>query len=1223
MPIPNIEKRIKRSIENSIGLLSVAGEGGGGKGKGGAGGNPKLKPPEASDLLQSNAFLSVLDLLSEGPTEGFALNDGTIAIGSERLSCAFYNDIPIKEPKQRNTASFNITPKDIQTVGILRHSDLNAAAKNLKNSFKEISNIGEINWSIQSQYSVSSALSSTRVRISSGFFGFSRSRSRSRSKVRYKTVYSRRVTNVTLKRIGYGYQKAPLLNVKYYETDSNGQTYEVRPTKSSSISTTINDEKTMISVNFNGEWEFPAVQNNSFTFVVEEIVPKEANEGLKKYQDSKIEVFEDILAQIDDFESATENEKYVDARIGFLQYFKNISLQNENFYYQPDTEIYSYHEIGDDLYDRTLFDEDTNQPVYLGGGFSYALPNYNEDNAIKIREGQIYSGLKIDSVLIGGIIPFYLGRELSTGLDGVFDSGKFITKNQNSSLAKIGATSNKRDLIVFDESFQTIFIPETNQKQLSPPISELVQKPIKISIFSNFNDEFNYIAADIESREGEEFQLPMDEFGYASSDIDVQKQILGPFKLGGNARQGDGNSDPRKGGDMATWTNQLPVQSPEVSHTHIVTNPEVDSVVPTIVIDALGDTQAEGDDIGKQLKQRVRMRVELGFEGAQGAVQFEPSTVAEDSKAEIVPTSGIIFRISPNQFKISEKYSVSFANGGVEEIESISGPVPLKTNNGDIQSFQTDDSLSNAYGISEANLGDYLFTIRDINIEQSGIAYKSFEDLDLRVFGLSELAEQGLTGILNITNEGRIEKTQSTNDFFGGIYNGPFMLVGASLPQMSDVPEILVDVPDDLDTDDERRISLGLKEGIDIRALALSKFDQSIDFTVEGIVTSPYFLDLDLPPLQKNEELRDLTYGNIGISESDLNKLNLNPNENVFPENSWKNIRRFVKVRKLDFETESVLISRSVNLAKITEQMYTPFSYPFSSLVANTLDSRNFSSAPERKYLKKLKKILVPSNYHPTKRNGKDKRFLASNENFNARRIFKFDGFTKAFAKTKGSYIGPGDGEVEFGFKISPKVSKYNIQLKAFLTSFSNQTILHIYEFSQISQVLGVDGLVLEIRDNKIMSNVTTYNSILYGIDIDESYLNQVLNIEINFDNGLFNMKILKENGQKRTLEKKINKTSFSLDLESLFAEYYQELYPDLFIRIPGISIGGRYGSNPNFLKYGSKLADIKIRINDKLVYFWDGSLIETSEFPGIAMREKFGNHAAMVLQSVNPLDIL
>ena len=1202
-------------------MLSVAGEGGGGKGKGGAGGNPKLKPPEASDLLQSNAFLSVLDLLSEGPTEGFALNDGTLAIGSERLSCAFYNDIPIKEPKRRNAASFNIRPQDVQKVGIFRNSDLNAAAANLKNSFKNTSNVGEFNWSIQSQYSVASQLSTTKTRVTSSIFN-PRSRGGA-NKVRYKTSYSRTVTNITLKRIGYGYQKSPILNVRYYETNSKGQTYELQPTKSPTITTTINDEGTMIAVNFDGGLEFPADRNSSFSFVVEEIVPKEANEGLQKYADYRFELVEKTLAQINQIESATETESDIDRRIGFIQYFKNISLQNENFYYQPSTEIYPYHEIGDDLYDRTLFDEDTNEPVQIGGGISFAIPNYNENNAIKIKEGQIYSGLKMDSVSIGGIIPFYLGRELATGLDGVFDSGKFITENRNTSLKKLDATLNKRDLIIFDESFQTIFIPETSQKQLSPPINEIVQKPIKVSIFSNFNDEFNFIAADISSREGEEFQSPMPGFAYASSDVQVEKKILGPFKLGGNARQGDGNSDVRKGGDMATWTNQLPVQSPEVAHTHIVTDSEVDSVVPTIVIDALADTQAEGSDIGKQLKQKIRMRVELGFEGAQGAAQFEPSTVAEDSKAQIVPVSGIIFRISPNEFKISEKYEIKFANGDVEEIKDIAGPVPLKENNGNIRQFQTDDSLSTASGISEANLGEYLFTIRDINIEESGIAYKSFEDLDLQVFGLSELVKQDLTGILNITDEGKIEKIQ--NIFFGGVYNGPFKLAGASFPQMSDVPEILVDVPDDLDTDDQRRISLGLAEGIDIRALALSKFNQSVDFSIEGTVTSPYFLDLDVPPLQKNAELRDLTYGNIGILESDLDELNLDPNENVFPENSWKNVRRFVKVRKLDFETESVLIARSMSLAKITEQVYTPFSYPFSSLVTNTLDARNFSNAPSRKYLKKLKKILVPSNYHPTKRNGKDKRFLASNENFNARRIFKFNGFTKAFARTKNSYIGDSppnpDNREELGFKISPKVSKYNIQLKAFLTSLSYQTILQLYT-PEI--VLGVDGLLLDVRDNKIMSNIIPNENKLFGIDIDESYLNQVLKIEMNFDNGLFIMKILKENGEERTLNEKLTGESFELDFETLYFEYSQELFPDQSVKIPGISIGGRRGNlTPNFLKNGSKLADIKIRINDKLNYFFNGDLVEISEFPGVAMKEKFGNHAAMELQSVNPLDIL
>ena len=63
MSLPNIKKTIKRNIENSIGLLSVAGAGGGGKGKAGAGGTAKLKPPETSDLLRSRAYMGVLDLI--------------------------------------------------------------------------------------------------------------------------------------------------------------------------------------------------------------------------------------------------------------------------------------------------------------------------------------------------------------------------------------------------------------------------------------------------------------------------------------------------------------------------------------------------------------------------------------------------------------------------------------------------------------------------------------------------------------------------------------------------------------------------------------------------------------------------------------------------------------------------------------------------------------------------------------------------------------------------------------------------------------------------------------------------------------------------------------------------------------------------------------------------------------------------------------------------------
>ena len=94
--INSFQKRLDR-LQN---LNSIQGAGGG-KRKGKAGGQAKLKPPESTDLLQSHGFLGVIDLIGEGPVDGFCLKDGTRATSSEILSSVFYNDTPIREDKSR------------------------------------------------------------------------------------------------------------------------------------------------------------------------------------------------------------------------------------------------------------------------------------------------------------------------------------------------------------------------------------------------------------------------------------------------------------------------------------------------------------------------------------------------------------------------------------------------------------------------------------------------------------------------------------------------------------------------------------------------------------------------------------------------------------------------------------------------------------------------------------------------------------------------------------------------------------------------------------------------------------------------------------------------------------------------------------------------------------------------------------------------------------------
>jgi hypothetical protein len=109
--------------------------------------------------------------------------------------------------------------------------------------------------------------------------------------------------------------------------------------------------------------------------------------------------------------------------------------------------------------------------------------------------------------------------------------------------------------------------------------------------------------------------------------------------------------------------------------------------------------------------------------------------------------------------------------------------------------------------------------------------------------------------------------------------------------------------------------------------------------------------------------------------------------------------QRYVEVARLSTETNSVLITKSVDLSKVTEIIPVNLTYPFSTLVGTKLDSRSFGSIPIRSFDCKLKKVKIPSNYKPMAPNGQDKRyFLTQGE------------FDDALKENKLIYDGDWDG---------------------------------------------------------------------------------------------------------------------------------------------------------------------------------------------------------------------
>ena len=81
-----------------------------------------------------------------------------------------------------------------------------------------------------------------------------------------------------------------------------------------------------------------------------------------------------------------------------------------------------------------------------------------------------------------------------------------------------------------------------------------------------------------------------------------------------------------------------------------------------------------------------------------------------------------------------------------------------------------------------------------------------------------------------------------------------------------------------------------------------------------------------------------------------------------------KGKKRVIKVSRIDSDDEfknSDGDTAAASLHSVTEMVPCLLSHPNSAVVAATVDSRAFSSVPTRKYLLKLLKMKVPSNYLP------------------------------------------------------------------------------------------------------------------------------------------------------------------------------------------------------------------------------------------------------------------
>ncbi len=172
---------------------------------------------------------------------------------------------------------------------------------------------------------------------------------------------------------------------------------------------------------------------------------------------------------------------------------------------------------------------------------------------------------------------------------------------------------------------------------------------------------------------------------------------------------------------------------------------------------------------------------------------------------------------------------------------------------------------------------------------------------------------------------------------------------------------------------------------------------------------------------------------------------------------------RYVEVEKISCETSSVLLTRSVSLSKVTEIIPVNLSYPFSAIIGTKLDSRSIDGVPNRNFDCKLKLIKIPSNYHPTKVNGQDKRYYTS-----------VDDFSNTSDNDKIVYDGDWDGTFHDDLKWSdnPAWILYDLltNKRYGLGEHVNENTINIWELYKIGRfcdAVNDDGAFVGVSDGQ------------------------------------------------------------------------------------------------------------------------------------------------------------
>lgn len=400
---------------------------------------------------------------------------------------------------------------------------------------------------------------------------------------------------------------------------------------------------------------------------------------------------------------------------------------------------------------------------------------------------------------------------------------------------------------------------------------------------------------------------------------------------------------------------------------------------------------------------------------------------------------------------------------------------------------------------------------------------------------------------------------------------------------------------------DETDVETLLEQGVHPKFIALNQFKSSYKAAYYGIVENNYlnspYEEITLP---KNSALKDFKISDIDGISGLTSTYNLDPFEVLYPNESWKEIKRYIKTQKTSYETESALIQREASLYAITEKINSQFKYPFSSLVGTTIEARSFSSPPVRTYDAKLKKILIPSNYAPLRADGSDKRFIRSSSDYGLREVFEFNG---------SSYLKVPN-------KIDLGTENYEISFKVKFASLNTSTT-PVYFLDVDGGNFNTPGRVAVYHRDDGDGSSPEIGMVGKDDAGNTDFINKDVSISAYSASDIFSVS-LKAVGNQYTLTVKVGETLVGTQTGTLTNR-------PSFSYDPSAGTNLLIGSNPShasssFLDNGTQIADLKIKKNNQLLHFFDGTVITTERF-GSVFKDKFGGAHADIIGSVSTVE--